>query len=112
MKSRSLLPLRLILVAFILLAMGTVNSVLALSLDEAKGRGLVGEQLNGYLGIVELAQISVVQSLVNDINRQRRERYQEIASGNKTSLEAVESLAGKAAIRKTPDRCRCRGARF
>jgi len=89
------------LFALTLLMIGVASVVLALSLSEAKDRGLVGEQPNGYLGIVGLSQTSDVQGLVNDINRKRREKYQEIAARNETNVQAVELLAGKTAISKT-----------
>ncbi|MEC4674010.1 MAG: YdbL family protein [Nitrospirota bacterium] len=101
MKQRCVLSLRLMLVAMIGVTIGTASVVLALSLTEAKDRGLVGEQLNGYLGIVGSSQTPDVQALVNDINRQRREKYQEIAARNETNVQAVELLAGKTAISKT-----------
>lgn len=75
-------------------------SVFALSLDEAKAKGLVGEETSGYLGAVETS--AEVSELVADINSKRRQKYQEIASKNGTSLSSVEILAGKKAIENTP----------
>ncbi len=73
----------------------------ALSLGDAKGRGLVGEQPNGYLGAVSGNASSGVQSLIDNVNQQRKQRYQQIANRNKTNLKAVEILAGKTAMKKT-----------
>ena len=73
----------------------------ALSLDEAKDRGLVGERPDGYLGAVSEQASSEVKALIADINRQRKQRYREIAARNKTTLQAVELLAGKTAMKKT-----------
>jgi uncharacterized protein YdbL (DUF1318 family) len=39
---------------------------------------------------------------MKDINRKRRSLYQDIAAKNGTALSAVEALAGKKAIEKTP----------
>jgi hypothetical protein len=75
-------------------------SAFSLTLHEAKERGLVGEQPNGYLGIVSDTQ--GVSALVADINQKRKEAYQDIAKRNQTSVEAVEVLAGQKAIEKTP----------
>lgn len=72
----------------------------SLSLHDAKNQGLVGEQPNGYLGIVGQSGREVV-TLVEDINAKRRAAYEQIASSNNTPLEAVEKLAGKKAIEKT-----------
>lgn len=73
----------------------------ALSLDDAKAKGLVGERTNGYLGAVSGNASSDVQRLIASVNQQRKQRYQEIAKRNKTNLQAVEVLAGKTAIKKT-----------
>lgn len=72
----------------------------AIDLQEAKAQGLVGESITGYLGVVKEAP--GVAALVNDINRKRKASYQEIAERNGTTLNAVEQLAAKKAIEKTP----------
>lgn len=71
----------------------------ALSLDAAKSQGLVGEQPNGYLGIVQ-ATPEVVQ-LVSEVNKKRRRAYERIAEQNGITVEQVELLAGRKAIKKT-----------
>jgi len=71
----------------------------ALSLEEAKTQGLVGELSNGYLGVV--SDSPEVQALVQDINAKRKVQYQTIAKRNGTPLDEVEQLAGKKAIEKT-----------
>jgi uncharacterized protein YdbL (DUF1318 family) len=72
-----------------------------LTLEEAKTQGVVGEQPNGYLGVVQPGASAEVQALVNDVNQKRRQMYEEIARRNSTKLEAVEMLAGKTAIDNT-----------
>ena len=44
-----------IAVVMLVMALGDVQALYALSLDEAKARGLVGEKLNGYVGAVNPA---------------------------------------------------------
>ena len=73
---------------------------LALDLQTAKAQGLVGETATGYLAAVKATP--EVQHLVSDINGKRKAHYQQIAQRNKTALSAVEQLAGKKAIAKTP----------
>ena len=73
----------------------------AADLQTAKSSGLVGEQLNGYLGIVDASASDDVRALVKDVNAKRKAKYQAIASQNSTSLETVELLAGKKAVEKT-----------
>jgi len=72
-----------------------------LTLEEAKTQGMVGEQPNGYLGIVQPGASAEVQALVNDVNQKRRQTYEDISRRNSTKLEAVEMLAGKTAIDNT-----------
>lgn len=71
----------------------------SLNLEDAQSRGLVGEQLNGYLGVVQSAP--GVQSLVDEINLKRRQLYRELGRKNAIPLAAVEELAGRKAIEKS-----------
>jgi len=73
---------------------------LALDLQTAKARGLVGETATGYLAPVKATP--EIKKLVNTINAKRKQHYLQIAKRNKTALRAVEQLAGKKAIEKTP----------
>ena len=72
------------------------------TLDEAKQQGLLGERPDGYLGLAKPSASSKTIELMKDINRKRRDVYQGIAEKNGTALSAVEALAGKKAIEKTP----------
>jgi len=72
---------------------------LALDLDEAKAQGLVGETATGYIAAVKPS--ADVDALVTSINSQRKAYYQEIATRNGISLQAVEVRAGQKAIEKT-----------
>ena len=71
----------------------------ALDLDGAKGQGLVGEQPDGYLGVVKATPQAV--ELVSDINAKRRDAYERIARQNGITLDQVARLAGQKAIEKT-----------
>ena len=84
----------------VVLCVGTGFSAWALSLDEAKAKGQVGEKASGYLGAVTGGSADV-QALVSDINQKRRQAYEEIAKRNGTSLDSVETLAGEKAIQNT-----------
>jgi uncharacterized protein YdbL (DUF1318 family) len=74
----------------------------AISLQDAKAQGLVGEQPNGYLGLVKADASAEVKAMMNDINAKRKQAYQSIAQRNNTALSVVETLAGKKAIERTP----------
>lgn len=86
-----------ILITCLLLA---AQPAYAIDLQTAKDRGLVGETPAGYLDAVKPPSADV-KALIDSINSQRREKYQEIAARNNTTLEAVELLAGKKAIEKS-----------
>ncbi|MBX3329191.1 MAG: YdbL family protein [Nitrospira sp.] len=72
----------------------------ALSLDEAKAKGLVGEKTNGYLGAVNSSNAEA-QALIEDVNQKRRQAYEDIAKRNRTGVLGVETLAGEKAIQNT-----------
>lgn len=74
-------------------------AALALELDDAKNMGLVGEQPNGYLGLVS-ASSPEAATLVVDINAKRKARYQEIANKQNTQLVNIERIAGEKLIEK------------
>jgi len=66
------------------------------SLQQAQAQGLVGERVDGYIGIVKNAP--GVATLVDDINLKRRQLYRDIARKNGIPLDAVERLAAEKAI--------------
>ncbi|MEK9142109.1 MAG: YdbL family protein [Nitrospirota bacterium] len=76
------------------------SSVFALSLDEAKANGLVGEKATGYLGAVNPANAEA-RALIEDVNQKRRQAYEDIAKRNGTNVRAVETLAGEKAVQNT-----------
>lgn len=74
----------------------------ALTLQEAKSAGLVGELRSGYLGLVVETAPAEVVAMVRDVNNQRRELYQQIAQQNGISVEQVAALAFGKAAEATP----------
>jgi uncharacterized protein len=73
----------------------------AMDLNQAKSAGLVGETLEGYVGLVNPSAPPEVTAMVNDVNARRRAEYQRIAQQNGIALAEVEALAAKKAIEKT-----------
>jgi len=69
-------------------------------LDEDKANGLVGEKSTGYLATVNPSDAEA-QALIEDVNHKRRQAYEDIAKRNRTSVQAVETLAGEKAIQNT-----------
>ena len=82
--------------AFLLL----VSAAWALDLPSAKQSGFVGETPSVYLVLVQANPAAA--ELVKSINAKRKQEYADIAKRNGIDLKAVEQLAGKKAIDKTP----------
>ena len=74
----------------------------ALTLQEAKNDGLIGELQSGYLGLVVDSVPAEVIALVRDVNNQRRDLYRQIAQQNGITVEQVAALAFGKAVEATP----------
>jgi uncharacterized protein len=74
-------------------------SASALTLKEAKQSGIVGEQMDGYLGIVRAH--ADAKRLILAVNTKRLNVYQKLAKNNKLPVASVAKLAGEKAIAKT-----------
>jgi uncharacterized protein YdbL (DUF1318 family) len=101
---RSRLVLRLRPAAFLLAALllCPLASAASASLDELKTQGLVGEQLDGYVGVVDPNAPPEVQTLVAEVNRKRAHEYESIAKRNGTTATAVAALAGVKLVGRAP----------
>lgn len=81
-------------VIYALLALSLVGGVAqALTLDEARSQGRVGETLNGYLA--PLRQDQETLALVERINKARTESYQQLADRNNIPVDDVANMAGQ-----------------
>jgi uncharacterized protein YdbL (DUF1318 family) len=74
----------------------------AITLDEAKSQGLVGEKVDGYVAAVIANPSAEVQALIDTTNDGRRKVYADLAQRNNITIEAVgivsaEKLREKAA---------------
>jgi len=97
MKNTIKLSIKRISLAFI--ASTIAFSAWAISLDQAKQQGLVGEMPNGYLGVVVAS--GEVSSLVDMVNKKRKDIYLKLARKNKITMQQVTKLAGEKSISKT-----------
>ena len=88
------------LVIFIACLLLITQPAYAVDLQTAKSQGLVGETPAGYLSAVT-SPSAETKALIESVNLKRKQKYQEIAASNKTSLQTVEQLAGKKAIEKS-----------
>lgn len=72
----------------------------AADLGQAKAAGYVGEQLDGYLGLVRPDAPADVKALVQDINQKRRAEYANIARKNGVPVEQVAHLTAEKVIQQ------------
>ena len=91
------------LVVLLLLCSGLfAGPAFALSLNEAKAEGLVGEKIDGFVGTVVADPSAEVRELVEQVNRQRRQKYDEVAKGRGVPLDAVAKITGEKQLERTP----------
>ncbi len=77
-----------------------MHGAFAADLKTAKEQGLIGEQNNGYLGVVKSDAPADIKALVANINGQRKVQFSQIAAKNGiTEAEAAKIFAREAAAR-------------
>lgn len=74
------------------------GSALALTLNEARTEGRVGETYSGYL--VALKQDAQTQALVSDINKARSVSYQQLAESHNLPADEVAKMAGQKLVER------------
>jgi uncharacterized protein YdbL (DUF1318 family) len=79
------------------LLLSTVFSgfALAITLDEAKAQGLVGEKTDGFVAAVMANPSAEVQALISSTNDGRRQVYADLAKRNNITIEAVGVLSAE-----------------
>jgi uncharacterized protein YdbL (DUF1318 family) len=85
------LPLLLLIAAAGLGAGGAMAS----PIEDAKKAGLVGEQPDGYVGLVSGNAPADVVALVREVNGKRRAAYLDIAKQKGAAVEDVAALAAE-----------------
>ncbi|HCH50086.1 MAG TPA: DUF1318 domain-containing protein [Proteus sp.] len=78
------------------------TGVIALTLDEARSQGLVGETFKGYIELVQ-PNNKQAQVLVDEINQARKAKYAEIAKTNQVTPESVARLAGEKLVARASE---------
>lgn len=100
--------LRLVLVAAALIGLGAAaQKVLppayaqGSQIDAAKASGVVGERIDGYLGIVDDgAADASLRRKVQEINARRRAAYDELARDTGTTVAQVARVTGERQIER------------
>ena len=72
------------------------------TVDAAKAQGLVGEQGDGYLGLVSGSASADITAAVDAINSGRAEVFRQTASKSGVSPEAAGEAAAKLLLAKVP----------
>jgi len=88
-----------ILLGFCLMLLG--NVAFALSLQDAKSSGLVGERNDGYIGYVVTPPRDDVKAVVKNVNNKRKAKFTESAKSNKLKTEQVANRFYQRAIKAT-----------
>ena len=94
-KIKSLLGGLLMAVAMVFAA-----PAMADSLDDARAAGLVGERPDGLVAPVSPSAPSNIQSLVQAVNAQRMEKYQQISAQKGVPVEQVGAITAEKIIGK------------
>lgn len=80
-----------------------MHGAFAADLKTAKEQGWIGEQSNGYLGLVKNDAPADVKALLADVNGQRKAQFTQIAAKNGIAeTEAAKIFAREAAERTLP----------
>lgn len=95
---------RSVLVAGLGLALATsplglfAKLAMAQDLASAKRDGLLGERIDGLLGVVKADTPANIRAMADDINAKRRQEYARIAEREGIEVDAVAQLAGEKLI--------------
>ena len=82
----------LALVAFLLTSVASAEGVNLLK--QAKSKSQVGEQLDGYVGLIDKSAPEIIKKMVKDTNIRRKAKYKNIAQKRGSTVESVSNLAG------------------
>ena len=93
--------IRQVFAALLISLLAVFVAIASSSLSQPKADGLIGEQSDGYLGLVAQNAPSDIRKLVADVNAKRKAGYQKIAAKQGASLSDVEKVGGNTAIEKT-----------
>jgi len=69
---------------------------------QAKADGLIGEQLDGYIGFVNQDVSDEVRAAVNEINIKRKSIYTRTAREKNVSVSDVAGVTGEKLVAKAP----------
>lgn len=92
--------MKILIKACLLSLLLMMHGAFAADLKTAKDQGWVGEQNNGYLGLVKSDAPADLKALVADVNSQRKTQFMQIAAKNGIAeAEAAKIFAREAEAR-------------
>jgi uncharacterized protein YdbL (DUF1318 family) len=109
MRRRLRAPTGLLLV-LLALAFAAPAAALHPTLEAARRDGVVGEQADGYLGLVTGSASPEVKKLVEEVNAQRRAKYAEVAKQRGIDVATFAAITGKKLVEESPSGSFVRGA--
>lgn len=63
-------------------------------IESARAEGVIGERIDGYIGVVGSADAEIIRK-VQDINNRRRALYEQKAQETGTTVQQVARIAGE-----------------
>lgn len=74
---------------------GNAETAFAITLDEARTQGLVGERPDGLIGAVASNAGTDVAALIAEVNAARLDSYRRLSVKDGAPMEAVQAIAGE-----------------
>ena len=91
-----------IFLASAIILLGTASLSFAMDLATAKQEGLIGEQENGLVGLIDPNSPDAIQILVKQTNQGRLKVYNETAANQRIPASQVQAIAAQKLISMTP----------
>jgi uncharacterized protein YdbL (DUF1318 family) len=89
-------------IAAAVLMAGSANAA-SPAIESAKDRCVIGEQADGYLGVIEAGAVDeALRREMKSINLQRKAAYANLAERNGVSIEAAAALTAEKLINAAP----------
>ncbi|MFC6635141.1 YdbL family protein [Microbulbifer taiwanensis] len=86
--------MKIVKTALLFLSLVIALPAMAITLNEAKGQGLVGEANSGYIAVVSQSSAEL-EKLVANVNAKRKAEYARIAKRNNIDIAQVAARAAE-----------------
>jgi len=96
------IPSMLALLVVALMVLAVPAAALSPTLEKAKKDGVVGEQVDGYLGLVKGSAPGNVRKEMDEVNAQRKALYRERAKAKGTDAATYAAVVGAKQVQREP----------